>query len=156
VARSVIVPARHPLLRIKKPRLEDIAMYPVIAVEPSSAVDWAIRRAFQSRGIELEVAMHAGDATVIKAYVEQGLGIGMLPTAVFEPARDKGLRAIDASHLFGDSHLKLIIDPWRYLRSFAYDFIELVAPEWTRQKVDTAMAQQARKERVRASPPADG
>ncbi len=153
VARSVIVPVRHPLLRIKKPTLEDIAMYPVIAVEPSSAVDWAIRRAFQLRGIELDVAMYAGDATVIKAYVEQGLGIGMLPTAVFEPARDKGLRAIDASHLFGDSDLKLIIDPYRYLRSFAYEFIEMVAPEWTRDKVEAAMAQQARKERIRAGPP---
>ena len=49
--------------------------------------------------------------------------------------------------------MKLIIDPYRYLRSFAYEFIEMVAPEWTRDKVEAAMAQQARKERIRAGPP---
>jgi len=149
VARSVFVPLGHPLLRVRKPTLHDIAMYPLIAVDPSCAMDWAIRRAFHAHGIEPNVAVHAGDATVIKAYVEQGLGICVLPSAAFEPARDKGLRIIDATDLFGDSRLKLIIDPYRYLRSFAYDFIELVAPEWTREKVDAAMAQQVREERAR-------
>ncbi len=156
VPRSVIMPARHPLLRIPRPTLEDIAMYPMVVVDPSSAMDWAIRRAFQSRGIQLDVAMHAGDATVIKAYVEKGLGIAVLPTTAYEPARDRSLRAIDATHLFGDSHLKLLIDPYRYLRGFAYEFIELVAPGWTRDKVDAAMVQQARKERIRTSEAGDG
>lgn len=151
VGRSVIVPAGHPLLAKRNLALEDIARHPIIAVEPSMAVDWAIRRAFQSRGIELDIALYAGDATVIKSYVEAGLGIAMLPTAVYEPEHDKTLRAIDAVHLFGDSHLKLVIDPYRFLRSHAYAFIEMVAPEWTRQKVNAAMAQQARRERNRAS-----
>lgn len=152
VARSVIVPVRHPLLRQAEPSLEDIARYPVVVVEAASAVDWEIRRAFQLRGLELNIAMQAADASVIKAYVEAGLGIAMLPTAAYEAKRDTGLRAIDASHLFGDSHLNLLIDPYRYLRGFAYDFIERVAPHWTRAKVEEAMARQARQERARGSP----
>jgi LysR family cys regulon transcriptional activator len=153
VPRSVIVPARHPLLRKPRPTLEDIARYPVIAVEASSAVDWEIRRAFQSHGIELDIAMQAADATVIKAYVESGIGIAMLPTAAFEPQRDRGLRAIDAGHLFGDSQLNLLLDPYRYLRGFAYDFIELVAPRWPRAEVEKAMALRARQERARSHAP---
>jgi LysR family transcriptional regulator, cys regulon transcriptional activator len=153
VPRSVIVPARHPLLRTPRPTLEDIARYPVIAVEASSAVDWEIRRAFQSHGIELDIAMQAADATVIKAYVESGIGIAMLPTAAFEPQRDRGLRAIDAGHLFGDSQLNLLLDPYRYLRGFAYDFIELVAPRWPRAEVEKAMALRARQERARSHAP---
>ena len=156
VPRSIVVPVRHPLLRKPRPTLEDIARYPVIAVEASSAVDWEIRRAFQARGIELDIAMHAADASVIKAYVESGIGIAVLPTAAFEPQRDKGLRAIKATHLFGDSHLNLLIDPYRYLRSFAYDFIELVVPEWVRERVEQAMARQAKQERIRGGPPHEG
>jgi LysR family cys regulon transcriptional activator len=143
VSRSVIVPVGHPLLRKAEVTLEDIAGYPIIAVDPSSAVDWAIRRVFQTSGIELDIAMYAVDATVMKAYVRAGVGIAVLPTAAFEPERDLELRAIDANHLFGHSDLRLIIDPYRYLRSYAYDFIELVAPEWTREKVDQAMAEKA-------------
>ena len=149
VPRSVVVPAGHPLLRKTRPTLEDIARHPVIVVDAASAVDWEIRRAFQSRGIELDVAMQAADASVIKAYVEAGLGIAMLPTAAYEPERDRGLRAIDAGHLFGDSHLNLLIDPYRYLRGFAYDFIERLAPHWQRPQVEEAMTQQARRERAR-------
>lgn len=153
VPRSVIVPAGHPLLRKKRPALEDIARHPVIVVDAASAVDWEIRRAFQSRGIELDVAMQAADASVIKAYVEAGVGIAMLPTAAYEPQRDRSLRAIDASHLFGDSHLNLLIDPYRYLRGFAYDFIERLAPQWKRSQVEEAMTQQARRERARGQGP---
>lgn len=148
VSRSVIVPAGHPLLRKSEVTLEDIAGYPIIAVDPSSAVDWAIRRAFQTNGIELDIAMYAVDATVMKAYVRAGVGIAVLPTAAFEPEHDHELRAIDANHLFGHSDLRLIIDPYRYLRSYAYDFIELVAPEWTRERVDQAMAERAVQERI--------
>jgi LysR family cys regulon transcriptional activator len=150
VPRSVIVPAGHPLLLKPQPSLEDIASYRIVAGDPSSALDWTIRRTFQSHGIELDIAMHAVDATVIKAFVEAGVGIAMLPTATFEPQRDRELRAIDVNHLFRSGDLRLIIDPYRYLRSFAYDFIELVAPEWTRAKVDQAMAEKADQERIRS------
>jgi LysR family cys regulon transcriptional activator len=148
VSRSVIVPVDHPLLQKAELTLEDIACYPIIAVDPALAVDWAIRRTFQSSGIALDIAMYAVDATVIKAYVEAGVGIAMLPTAVFEPERDHKLRAIDANHLFGHSDLRLIMDPCRYLNSFAYDFIEMVAPEWSRAKVDKAMAEKAVQARI--------
>jgi LysR family cys regulon transcriptional activator len=111
------------------------------------------QRTFKSRGIELDIAMHAVDATVIKAFVEAGLGIAMLPTSTFEPQRDRELQAIDASHLFRSGDLRLIIDPYRYLRGFAYDFIELVAPEWTRAQVDRAMDEKADQERMRPGIP---
>ena len=125
----------------------------MVVVESSSAVDWEIRRAFQARGIDLDIAIQAAGATVIKAYVEAGFGIAMLPTAAFEPQRDRALRAIDASHLFGDSHLNLLIDPYRFLRGFAYEFIALVAPQWRRARVEEAMAAQARQERARGRAP---
>ncbi|MFW7347771.1 MAG: LysR substrate-binding domain-containing protein [Pigmentiphaga sp.] len=153
VPRSVYVPEGHPLLQAARLTLEDIARYPIIAVSPSSSVDWSIRRAFQSRGLELNIAMYSVDATVMKSYVEAGIGIALLPSAAYEPKRDAGLRIINVDHLFGPSELRLAIDPFRYLRSFAYDFIERVAPDWPRQKVMAALAAKAEQTRTRL--PAD-
>jgi len=153
VPRSVYVPEGHPLLEAARPTLEDIARYPIIAVSPSSSVDWPIRRTFQSRGIDLNIAMYSVDATVMKSYVEAGIGIALLPSAAYEPKRDIGLRIINVDHLFGPSELRLVVDPFRYLRSYVYDFIEKVAPAWTRQKVMAALAAKAEQTRVRQ--PAD-
>jgi LysR family transcriptional regulator, cys regulon transcriptional activator len=68
-----------------------------------------------------------------------GLGIGILAKMAFDPARDLGLRLIDASHLFEPSMTRIAIKPHAYLRSYVYDFIELFAPHLKRTVVDAAL-----------------
>ncbi len=80
------------------------------------------------------------DADVIKTYVELGLGIGIIAQMAFDPQRDRGLHAIDASHLFEPNTTRIGIRRGTYLRAFVYDFIEMFAPHLTRPVVDTAMA----------------
>ena len=46
--------------------------------------------------------MSAVDADVIKTYVELGLGVGIVASMVYEPARDSALALLDGSHLFGE------------------------------------------------------
>jgi len=57
----------------------------------------------------------------------------------FDPERDRGLRAIDASHLFEPSTTHMGIRKNTYLRGYMYDFIEMFAPRLTRKVVDNAM-----------------
>src|SRR5947207_769797 len=78
-------------------------------------------------------------ADVIKTYVELGLGIGILAKMAFNPARDRTLRAIDASHLFESSTTRLGIKRGAYLRRYAYEFIELFAPHLPRNIVEPAV-----------------
>jgi LysR family cys regulon transcriptional activator len=86
------------------------------------------------------VALTAIDADVIKTYVELGLGVGILAMMAFDPKRDRGLRAIDASHLFEPSVTRIGIRRHTYLRAYLYDFIEMFAPHLTRDVVSAAMA----------------
>ena len=74
------------------------------------------------------MALTAIDADVIKTYVELGLGVGIVAYMAFDPERDRGLRAIDASHLFEPSTTHMGIRKNTYLRGYMYDFIEMFAP----------------------------
>ena len=73
------------------------------------------------------------DSDVIKQYVSLGLGVGLVASMAFDHGRDRGLRAIEASHLFASNVTRLAVRRGAYLRSYAYDFILRFAPELTRQ-----------------------
>ena len=77
---------------------------------------------------------------MIKTYVELGLGIGILAKMAFDAKRDDHLRAIDASHLFESSTTRLGIKRGAYLRRYAYEFIEMFAPQLSRSIVERAVA----------------
>jgi LysR family cys regulon transcriptional activator len=137
--RCVITPLRHPLLREKQLTLEAIARHPIVTYDFAFTGDSPIKRAFETKGITPNVVLTAIDADVIKAYVEMGLGVGILAKMAFDPARDLGLRLIDASHLFEPSMTRIAVRPNAYLRGYVYDFIELFAPHLKRAVVDATL-----------------
>jgi LysR family transcriptional regulator, cys regulon transcriptional activator len=137
--RCVITPLKHPLLKEKQLTIEAIARYPLVTYDFAFTGDSPIKRAFDNRGISPNVVLTAIDADVIKAYVEMGLGIGILAKMAFDPARDLGLRLIDASHLFEPSMTRIAVRPNAYLRGFVYEFIELFAPHLKRAVVDATL-----------------
>jgi LysR family cys regulon transcriptional activator len=137
--RSLIAPAGHALMRSHTLTLRDIANHPVITLDRAFAGGAAVLDAFAKRGIELDVVMTATDADVIKAYVELGLGITVLPQVVFDPLRDRQLNARDVSHLFAPTLAVTCIHSNTYLRQYVYDFIEMIAPKWTRDAVNAKL-----------------
>jgi LysR family transcriptional regulator, cys regulon transcriptional activator len=137
--RCVVTPAQHPLLAEKTLTLEALARYPIVTYDFAFVGDSPIRKAFDGRGIIPNVALTAIDADVIKAYVELGLGVGILAKMAFDPARDLALRAIDAAHLFEPSTTRIALRRNAYLRGYVYDFVELFAPHLSRAIVEKMM-----------------
>jgi len=126
--RCVIVPPKHPLLKLKKLTLEAINQYPIITYDFAFTGRSKINQAFESRGLEPNVVLTAIDSDVIKTYVELGLGVGILANMAFDAKRDKNLRSIDAGHLFEPSTTRIGISRNSYLRGYIFDFIEMFAP----------------------------
>ena len=137
--RCVVVPPRHPLLKLKKLTLEAIAAYPIITYDSAFTGRSRINQAFDAKGLVPNVVLTAIDADVIKTYVELGLGVGILAQMAFEPRRDKHLRSIDASHLFEPSTTRIGISRNSYLRGYVYDFIEIFSPHLDHATVKAAM-----------------
>jgi LysR family cys regulon transcriptional activator len=138
--RCVVCPPRHPLLRVKPLTLQAVAQYPIITYDFAFTGRSTMQKAFESHGLTPNVVLTAIDADVIKTYVELGLGVGILAMMAFDPKRDRGLRALDASHLFEPSVTRIGIRRHTYLRGYIYDFIEMFAPHLTRDVVAAAMA----------------
>jgi LysR family cys regulon transcriptional activator len=140
--RCVVVPPRHPLLKVTPLTLEALAQYPIVTYDFAYANRSLVQKAFENRGLTPKVVLTALDSDVIKTYVELGLGVGILAKMAFNPKRDDHLRAIDASHLFESSTTRLGIKRGAYLRRYAYDFIEMFAPQLTRSIVERAVSGQ--------------
>lgn len=138
--RCVVVPPKHPLLKAGALTLERIAEYPIVTYDFSFANRSLVQKAFENRGLAPNVVLSAQDSDVIKTYVELGLGVGILASMAFDEKRDRGLRALDASHLFESSTTRLGVKRGAYLRRYAYEFIELFAPRLPRSVVEGAVS----------------
>ena len=137
--RCIVVPPKHPLLKVEPLTLEAVAKYPIVTYDFAYANRTVVNRAFEQRGLTPQVVLTAFDADVIKTYVELGLGVGIMASMAFDAKRDRQLRAIDAAHLFPSSTTRLGIKRGAYLRRYAYDFIELFAPNLSRGLVEEAV-----------------
>jgi LysR family cys regulon transcriptional activator len=137
--RCVVVPSRHPLSRVKPLTLEAVARFPIVTYDFAFANRSLVQKAFENRGLAPHVVLSAQDSDVIKTYVELGLGVGILAKMAFDEKRDRPLRAIDASHLFESSTTRLGVKRGAYLRRYAYEFIELFAPQLPRNIVERAV-----------------
>ena len=64
------------------------------------------------------------------------MGIGIVAKMAFEPARDTELRMIEIDDLFPLNTTRIAFRRDDYLRRYVYDFIELFAPQLTRDAIE--------------------
>ncbi len=119
--------------------LQQLARFPIVTYESGYTGRAHIDEAFHKAGLAPDVVLQAMDADVIKTYVELGLGVGIVAAIAFDDARDQGLRAIDARHLFAANMTRLAVRRGSYLRDFVYDFIATFAPPLTKALVRRAL-----------------
>jgi len=137
--RCIVVPHGHPLLQDAPLTLQKIAQYPLITYDFGFTGSAIVTGEFSKIGLTPNIVLTAIDADVIKTYVNLGLGIGLLANMAYDKERDTNLAMIDASHLFPESTTHLGIRRDAYLRGFAYDFIQLIAPGYDKKTVQNAL-----------------
>ena len=136
----IVVPDGHPLLGHSPIRLEDLAAFPLITYDVGFTGRGHIDAAFAEAGVKTDIVLTAMDSDVIKQYVSLGMGVGIVASMAFDHGRDKGLRAVEASHLFAPNVTRLAVRRGAYLREYAYRFISEFAPEVTRAQVEKALS----------------
>ncbi len=128
---ALIVPKGHPLASLKGLTLKDIAAYPIITYHEGYTGRGQLDKAFADEGLAPDIVMSALDADVIKAYVELGLGIGIVASMAYYAERDTDLSLSESEHLFRLNTTLIGVRRGHYLRGYAYKFIELCAAEHT-------------------------
>jgi len=135
----IVVPEDHPLTRLHKVSLEDLAAYPLITYDVGFTGRSHIDDAFRQAGITTDIVLTAMDSDVIQQYVSLGLGVGIIASMAVEQNRAGRLRAIDVPHLFAPNVTRLAVRRGAYLRSYTYEFILRFAPELKRSDIETAL-----------------
>ncbi len=142
--RCILVPKNHPLAKVSKLTLEEVAAQPIVTYVFGFTGRSKLDDAFMSRGLSPKVVFTATDADVIKTYVRLGLGIGIIAAMAYDEAIDGDLVALDASHLFASSVTQIGCRRDTFLRGYMYEFIEDFAPHLTRERVAEAFGCQSR------------
>ncbi|RKR07654.1 LysR family cys regulon transcriptional activator [Kushneria sinocarnis] len=137
---AIVVPDGHPLLASPEPGLATIARYPIVTYHEGFTGRSRIDEAFQAAGVTPDIVMSALDADVIKTYVELRLGIGIIASVAFDPARDHGLQLIDGHPLFPSNTTLIALRRGHLLRNFAYRFLECCTPELSPDAVRAALS----------------
>ena len=139
----VVVPPEHALARQQAAgqplTLQDLAGHPLISYEPGYTGRGHIDDAFERAGLQAHFVLQAMDADVIKTYVELGIGVGVIASVAYDEARDRGLVALDARHLFATNTTRVAVKRGSFLRGYVYEFIRTFAPTLTRAVVDQAL-----------------
>jgi LysR family cys regulon transcriptional activator len=131
--RLILAPVRHPILSPGPLTVERVARYPMITYDAAFPGRGNINRQFEEAGLSPHIALSATDADLMKVYVKLGLGIAIVGHIAFNQNEDRGLRALDARHLFDPNRIYIAVNTARQLRGYMYDFMTLFAPHLTRK-----------------------
>ena len=136
---SLVMPVKHPLAQRRSLTLEMLAQYPMIGHDVAHQIGREVRRRFAEAGLRPNFVLQAQDSDVMKAYVEAGLGIAIVPKIAFSPLRDRLLRSRDVSHLFAPTTTLLVLRRGAYPAAHVTDFVQLVAPQLTPKALGTQL-----------------
>ncbi len=118
----VIAPRAHPLAAEKKLTLAKIARYPIVTYDAAFSGRSALDETFAAAKLETDIVLTAIDTDVIKTYVREGLGIGIIASIALD-SLDADLAVMPASRLFPERVTKLAYRKNAYLRGFVRSFM---------------------------------
>ncbi|TQV84585.1 LysR substrate-binding domain-containing protein [Aliikangiella coralliicola] len=131
--RVIVFPQDHPLGDLTKPTIEDIAKYPIITYKKPAVGESSLVKAMKAKGLQPNIVFTARDADVIKTYVRNGLGIGIIASMAFNPRTDQDLIGFSAKNILPRCTTWIAFNKNLLLRRYMYSFIELFAPHITRE-----------------------
>ena len=141
---AVVMPAGHPLAQVERISLDDLAVLPLVSYHPSFSGRTRVDQAFAARNLVPNIVLEAIDADVIKTYVRNGLGVGIVAEiAVRDEPQGGDLVSRPVGHLFGANVTRVAFKRGAYLREFVYAFAEMLSDRLSRKLITGAMTGEA-------------
>lgn len=135
----IVVPAGHPLLDADRVTLELLARHPLITYDVGFTGRSHIDEAFSAQDVTPDIVLTAMDSDVIQQYVSLGLGVGIVASMAVDylPAN---LQAISADHLFAPNVTRVAVRRGAFMREYAIDFIQQLAPKLKLEELAEAVS----------------
>lgn len=123
--RSLIVKPGHPLLKRQRLTLSALCNYPIITYVFGFTGRGHFNQAFSKAGLKPRVVLSAADTDVIKTYVREGMGVGIIASLAYNPKQDRDLELRELSNLFSWEITQIAYLKGKYLRHYQQHFIEI-------------------------------
>ena len=123
--RSLITLVDHPLQQIAQLSLEDLCQYPLITYVYGFTGRRSFSDTFARAGLEPHIVLSAADTDIIKTYVLERMGVGIIASMALEEVNTDSLQSRDVSHLFPWEITRIAYLNDKYLRTYEQKFIEL-------------------------------
>ena len=120
---GVIVPKAHALLNCGNITLDSISKYPLITYHKGFTGREKIDKQFVTKKLSQNIVLEALDADVIKAYVSQKLGIGIIASMAYDENQDSGLTLIKGDKIFEKNTTYLALRKGQFLKGFVAKFV---------------------------------
>ncbi|MFB2830518.1 LysR substrate-binding domain-containing protein [Aeromonas jandaei] len=135
--RGLVVPAGHPVAARSPSSLADLGNVPLISdgrsLTPTSAHE------------EHRIVCLASDSDVLKTYVRQGMGFGIMAMLARETGRDDDL-VMKALPDLPAGIAAIGLRRGAFVPAYLYDFIARLAPELSRERLDEYLAAPGQRE----------
>jgi LysR family transcriptional regulator, cys regulon transcriptional activator len=124
--RSLIAPDGHPVLQQNPLTHEHLCEYSLITYVSGFTGADHFKKSFARLGLKPRIVLSAADTDVIKTYVREGFGVGIIVSFAYSETKDQGLKARDLSQLFPWEVTRIAYMKERYLRRYEQQFIDLL------------------------------
>ncbi len=123
--RCLITLADHPILKIRHPQLNHLCSYPIITYRMGFTGRKSLDETFHRAQLQPNIVLSASDTDIIKTYVRDGLGIGIIASMAYNKIIDKTLRFKDLSDLFPWEISRIAYLKNKYIRRHQQAFIDI-------------------------------
>lgn len=123
--RSLITLPDHPLQKQKKITLNDLCRYPIITYVLGFTGRRDFNESFARENLKPTIVLSAADTDIIKAYVLDGLGIGVIASMAYDEQIDNSCVRRDLGHLFPWETTRIAYQKNKYIRHYQQTFIDL-------------------------------
>ena len=134
--RSLITLADHPLQQLDELTLEDLCRYPLITYVFGFTGRGRFSETFRDAGLDPHVVLSAADTDIIRTYVLEQMGVGIIASMALGNVDDGVTRSRDLSHLFPWELTRIAYLNDKYLRQYEQTFIDLFLDYVARSKTD--------------------
>lgn len=124
----LITAKSHPLARLQKVTLDEIAMYGFILPPQRLTSYRLIDLTFQQRHLPLNVVMEVGGWEVIKEYVARDLGISLVTGICLTPSDKERLFSLSLREYFPARTYGVIVRKGKFLSPAARAFVDAIEP----------------------------
>lgn len=146
--RSLVVLPGHPLARLgRPPTLSDLIEHPLIGHASANRVPSFLQRAYQGHALQPQLSISTPNADLVKAYVRNGAGVGILPQVTIVES-DDDLLQLPAPEQIDGGTTWMIVPGDRPLRDCVESLVHLLAPHLS----TTALSARLRGTRIGKSP----